>query len=233
MHDRQPIARSPRTRIKFCGFTRAEDIAAALSLGVEYLGLVFAPRSPRLVTLDTARVLRRAALGRTQVVALMMDQAETEVQAVIDAIRPDILQFHGRESDAFCAAFGLPFWKAIGMGGDPASGLAQVVRYPSAAAFLFDGHDAGAAGGSGQRFDWSALPATLGQQHLLLAGGLDADNVAEAIHTAAPWGVDISSGIESAPGIKDHDRMRRFVGAVHRADAEGLKMQGHNLPHHI
>jgi len=149
MHCQQPIARSPRTRIKFCGLTRAEDIAVALSLGVEYLGMVFAPNSPRRITLDAARVLRRAALGRAHVVALMMDQPETEVQAVIDAIRPDILQFHGRESDAFCAAFGLPFWKAIGMGGDPASGLAQVVHYPSAAAFLFDGHAAGAAGGSG------------------------------------------------------------------------------------
>jgi len=208
----------PRTRIKFCGFTRAEDIAAAVSLGVDYLGLVFAPRSPRRVGLETAATLRRWVAGNSRLVALVMDQTHAEVQALIDAVHPDILQFHGRESDAFCASFGMPFWKAIGMGEDPASGLAQVASYPSATAFLFDGHAAGAAGGSGQRFDWSVLPATLGRQHLLLAGGLDAHNVAGAIASAQPWGVDLSSGIESAPGIKDQQRMRQFVEAVRRTD---------------
>jgi len=204
----------PHTRIKFCGFTRAEDIAAALALGVDYIGLVFAPNSPRRVTLDHARILRRTAAGRAYVVALMMDQEPSEVEAVIQAISPDVLQFHGRETDAFCAGFGVPFWKAIGLGSDPASGLAQMVHYPSATAFLFDGHAAGAAGGSGQRFDWSALPATLGPQHMLLAGGLNTHNAAEAISIAAPWGVDLSSGIESAPGIKDAMKMRAFVEAV-------------------
>jgi len=210
----------PLTRIKFCGFTRTEDIAVALALGVDYIGLVFAPRSPRRVSLDTARMLRRTVTGHTQVVALVMDQPQNEVQAVIEAIRPDIVQFHGRESDTFCASFGLPFWKAIGMGGDPVAGLAQVAHYPSATAFLFDGHAAGAAGGSGQRFDWSLLPATLGQQHLVLAGGLDAHNVAEAIRAATPWGVDLSSGIESTPGLKDHQRMQQFVHAVRRTDTQ-------------
>jgi len=220
MHYQQSVVRPQHTQIKFCGFTRSEDIAAAVALGVEYLGLVFAPHSPRQLTLDTARALRRTDLGGARIVALLMDQPECEVRAVIDAIAPDILQFHGGESDAFCAAFGLPFWKAIGMGGDPASGLAQVARYPSASAFLFDGHAAGAAGGSGQRFDWSRLPATLGHPPFLLAGGLDAHNVAEAIHSAAPWGVDISSGIESSPGIKDHRHMQHFVHAVRRTDTK-------------
>jgi len=218
--EQKSIAHPSRTRIKFCGLTRADDIAVAISLGIEYLGLVFAPRSPRRLSLEAGRALRRASSGRASVVALLMDQSAREVRAVIEAVRPDILQFHGRENDAFCASFGLPFWKAIGMGGDPASGLAQVPYYPSALAFLFDGHDAGAAGGSGQRFDWSALPASLGHQHLLLAGGLGVHNIAEAIHVAAPWGVDLSSGIESAPGIKDHEQMRRFVQAVRRVDAE-------------
>jgi len=207
-----------RTRIKFCGFTCTEDIAVAVSLGVDYLGLVFAPRSPRRLSLDSAQHLRHAVAGTTGVVALLMDQPADEVRAVIDAIQPDILQFHGRESDAFCASFGLPFWKAIGMGGDVASGLVQVAHYPSAQAFLFDGHAAGAAGGSGQRFDWSQLPRTLRRQQLLLAGGLDAHNVSEAIKTVAPWGVDLSSGIESAPGIKAAQRMQEFVEAVRRAD---------------
>jgi len=210
----------PHTRIKFCGFTRSEDIIAAASLGVDYLGLVFAP-SPRRVNLEVGKMLRRTVRGNSRIVALVMDQTQDEVQAVIEAVRPDIVQFHGRESDAFCSSFGLPFWKAIGMGSHPTSGLAQLAHYPSAAAFLFDGHTVGAAGGSGQRFDWSVLPATLGRgrQHFLLAGGLDAHNVDEAINMAAPWGVDLSSGIESAPGIKDHQQMQQFVQTVRRANA--------------
>jgi len=219
MHEHHSTTQPPYTRIKFCGFTRAEDIAVAISLGIEYLGLVFAPRSPRRLTLDAGRALRCASSGSASVVALLMDQSDAEVRAVIETVQPDILQFHGCENDTFCASFGLPFWKAIGMGGDPASGLAQVAHYPSAVALLFDGHAAGATGGSGQHFDWTRLPATLGRQHLLLAGGLSVHNIAQAIHTAAPWGVDLSSNIESAPGIKDHEKMRRFVQAVRHADA--------------
>jgi len=203
-----------RTRIKFCGLTRLEDIAATIALKVDYIGLVFAARSPRRVTLEQAATLRRAVPESTGVVALMMDQPESDIRAIVETVHPDILQFHGHEPDTFCAAFGLPFWKAIAMGGDPAHGLAQVAHYPSADAFLFDGHAAGEAGGSGQRFDWSRLPAALGKQHILLAGGLDADNIARAIQTAAPWGVDLSSGIESAPGIKDAIKMHAFVEAV-------------------
>jgi len=209
------------TRIKFCGFTRAEDIAQAIALNVDYIGLIFAPRSPRRVTLEQAAHLRCAVPAHIGVVALMMDQPEHEVRAIIEAVHPDILQFHGCEPDTFCTAFGLPFWKAIAMGGNPAHGLAQLTRYPSASAFLFDGHAAGEPGGSGQRFDWSLLPAAMNGQRLLLAGGLNADNIARAIHLAAPWGVDLSSGIESAPGVKDAVKMRAFVEAVRLATATG------------
>jgi len=206
------------TRIKFCGFTRSDDIAEAIALGVDYLGFVFAPRSPRRLTLEQAAPLRRIVPAHIGVVALVMDQPSSEIRAIIDRIHPDILQFHGQENDALCAAFGLPYWKAIAMGGDPAHGLVQLTRYPGARAFLFDGHAAGEPGGSGQRFDWSRLPRALGNQHILLAGGLNAHNIARAITTAAPWGVDLSSGIESAPGIKDAAKMHAFVGAVHRAN---------------
>jgi len=207
-----------RTRIKFCGLTRLEDITAAIALKVDWIGLVFAPRSPRRVTLEQATTLRRAIPESVGVVALMMNQPESDIRAIVETVHPDILQFHGHEPDTFCAAFGLPFWKAIAMGGDPAHGLEQVAHYPSADAVLFDGHAAGEPGGSGQHFDWSRLPAALGKQHILLAGGLDADNIARAIHSAAPWGVDLSSGIESAPGIKDALKMRAFVEAVRLAD---------------
>jgi len=210
-----------RTRIKFCGLTRSEDAACAAALGIDYLGLVFAARSPRRITLDAARRLRERIPDTVNVIALMMDQPEAEVRAVIAAIGPDVVQFHGSEADAFCAGFGVPFWKAIAMGGSVRRGLDEIARYPSAAGFLLDGHAAGEPGGSGQRFDWSAISTTHADTpaRIVLAGGLDAHNVARAIHTAAPWGVDVSSGIETAPGIKDPAKMRAFVHAVRRADA--------------
>ncbi|MCD9028550.1 phosphoribosylanthranilate isomerase [Luteimonas sp. BDR2-5] len=203
------------TRIKFCGLTRREDIEHAARLGVDHVGFVFAARSPRRLPLDAARALRAAVPARVGLVALVMDTPADEVAAVVDAVAPDVLQFHGREDDEFCAGFGLPYWKAVAMGGDPARALASLDGFPGAAAFLFDGHAAGEPGGGGVRFDWTRLPATL-DRPFWLAGGLDAGNVATAIAAAHPAGVDVSSGIESAPGIKDAARMRAFVDAVRR-----------------
>ena len=200
-------------KIKFCGFTRAEDIVLAAGLGVDYVGLVFAARSPRRVTLEQARSLRAAVPTGIGVVALVMDTPADEVHAIAEALRPDVLQFHGGESDAFAAQFGLPYWKAVAMGGDPAAALARLGEHLRAQAFLFDGHAAGEPGGSGRRFDWAVLPATL-DRPFLLAGGLDAGNVAAAVALARPWGVDVSSGIEQAPGIKNPGRMRAFIAAL-------------------
>lgn len=204
------------TAIKFCGLTRREDIAEAVALGVDCIGFVFAARSPRRLALDAAVALRDAVPASVRLVALTMDNPADEVAGIVSALRPDVLQFHGAEDDAFCRGFGLPYWKAIAMGGDPASALRTLDRWPSADAFLFDGHAAGAQGGSGERFDWTALPATL-DRPFWLAGGLDAGNVAQAIAVARPAGVDVSSGIETAPGLKDHARMRAFVDAARGA----------------
>lgn len=216
-------SRHARTRIKFCGFTRPADLALAVELGVDYVGLVFAPRSPRRLGVEQVRTLRAVVPAEIGVVALLMDNPADEVRRIVEAVGPDILQFHGSEDDAFCAAFGLPFWKAVAMGGAGVDASVEFARHPSASAFLLDGHGAGEPGGSGQRFDWRRVPQAAGKP-LLLAGGLSADNVGLAIGTARPWGVDVSSGIEtggagSEPGRKDAEKMRRFADAVRAADS--------------
>lgn len=207
-----------RTRIKFCGLTRAEDVAQACALGVDAVGFVFAARSKRLVSPATAAGLCDGLQPFVDAVALFMGNPADEVREVITAVRPTILQFHGDEDDAFCAGFGMPYLKAIAMGGDIAvDGASLLRRYPRAAGFLFDSNAIGQAGGSGHTFDWSRIPTSFSKPYLL-AGGLHPDNVFDAIRDTGCWGVDVSSGIESVPGIKHAARMRRFVAEVRRAD---------------
>ena len=163
--------------------------------------------------------MRQALAPLVDAVALFMDNSADEVRDVIRQVRPSLLQFHGDEDDAFCRAFGVPYLKSIAMGSEivgqhPAS---LQVRYPTASGFLFDSNGVGEAGGTGQAFDWSRIPAGI-QKPFVLAGGLTPDNVFDAICATLPWGVDVSSGIESAPGIKDGDKMRHFVEEVRRAD---------------
>jgi phosphoribosylanthranilate isomerase len=207
-----------RTRIKFCGLTRVEDVHLACALGVDAVGVIFAARSQRRVDLAAAAALRAALLPMVDLVALFMDNDADEVRAAITQVRPTLLQFHGSESDAFCRQFGLPYFKGIGLAGAALDAAALYARWPGAAGFVLDGHAPGQPGGSGQRLDPAALPSGL-QRPWLLAGGLDPDNVADAIRLMRPWGVDVAGGIESAPGQKDGAKMRRFIAAVQRADA--------------
>lgn len=212
-----------RTRIKFCGLTRPGDVRLASELGVDAIGFVFADGSPRRLQAEEARAMRNALGPLVDAVALFVDNPADEVREVIRLVRPSMLQFHGNEDDGFCRGFGLPYLKAIPMGsasaGDRRGGDATALqlRYPGAAGFLFDGHGSGVSGGSGRAFDWSTLPTGLGKP-FVLAGGLHPENVFDAIQATLPWGVDVSTGIESAPGIKDGDKMRRFVEEVRRAD---------------
>jgi phosphoribosylanthranilate isomerase len=151
------------------------------------------------------------------VVALLMDDEAALVQDVIDIVQPDVLQFHGSERDDWCAQFGHRYLKAIAMGEGEAA-LPRLLSYPGASGLLLDGHGLGEAGGSGKVFDWALMPKDLSQP-LILAGGLTPMNVGEAIHIAHPWAVDVASGIESAPGIKDPQKMADFIRAVRQADA--------------
>jgi phosphoribosylanthranilate isomerase len=209
-----------RTRIKFCGMTRAGDVRLAAELGVDAIGLIFAKGSKRLLNLAEARVLRSAVPPLVDVVALFRNNTREEVRDVLRAIRPSLLQFHGEEDDAFCAGFQMPWIKAIAMGGEQAPLQARELlqRYPGANGLLLDSHAPGGSGGSGLAFDWAQVPEGL-HRPFLLAGGIGPHNVAEAVSRTRPWGVDVSSGIESAPGIKDGEKMRAFVEQVRLADA--------------
>jgi phosphoribosylanthranilate isomerase len=205
------------TRIKICGITRRDDALQAAAAGAHAIGLMFYRKSPRYLAVDQAVLIRRALPPFIAAVAVFMDAEADEVRAVAQQLRPDLLQFHGREPADFCAAFGLPYLKTIPMSGlEPAAYAAQ---YPSAAGFLLDSHGPGEAGGSGRAFDWSRVPAGLSAP-LILAGGLTPDNVAEAVRRVRPYAVDVSSGVESSPGIKDAGLMQAFVKGVQRGDLE-------------
>jgi phosphoribosylanthranilate isomerase len=205
-----------KTRIKFCGITRVEDAEAAVQLGADAIGLVFAPDSPRFIGIEQAGIIRRRLPPAVQAVALFRNAAAAQVREVLAGVKPDLLQFHGEESAAFCAGFGLPYWRAVPMG--ETQDLADWARrFDKAAALLLDSHVKGQRGGLGKAFDWRAIPAGLGKP-LVLAGGLNPDNAGEAVRQARPYAVDVSSGIESAPGIKDTDKMQRFIEQVRLAD---------------
>lgn len=208
------------TRIKCCGMTRIEDALLAAQLGADAIGVVLTARSKRRVTLEQAQTIVRALPPFVSSVVLLMDDEASFVREAIDAIQPDLLQFHGAESDDWCAQFGRRYLKAIAMG-EGAAALPSLRRYPGASGLLLDGHGLGEAGGSGKSFDWSLMPREL-TQPLILAGGLTPANVAEAMRIAKPWGVDVASGIESSPGIKDAHKLADFIAAVRRADNQGM-----------
>lgn len=205
-----------RTRIKCCGMTRVEDALLAVKSGADAIGVVITLRSKRCVSLAQARDIVAAMPPFVTTVALVMDDEADLVREVLHVVRPTLLQFHGRETDSWCAQFDHPYLKAVAMG-DGVAALSQLSAFPGAAGLLLDGHGLGEAGGSGKTFDWTLMPAALSQP-LLLAGGLHAGNVGKAIRAAQPWAVDVASGIEAAPGIKDAGRMAAFIAAVRTAD---------------
>jgi phosphoribosylanthranilate isomerase len=209
---------SARVRVKFCGLTRAEDVADACALGVDAIGLVMTRRSKRFVPLDQAAALRAAVPPFVAVVTLLLDDEDDWVREVISRVDPDLLQFHGEETAQRCGAFGRRYLKAVPMG-SVADVAAYTRDHPQAAGFLLDSHAAGAQGGSGVAFDWTRVPRDL-RQPLVLAGGLSADNIAAAVRLARPYAVDVSSGIESAPGIKCARKMRQFMQSLAQAGAD-------------
>lgn len=205
-----------RTRIKFCGFTRAEDVLAAVSLGVDAIGLVCYPPSARAIDVEQVATLGRLCPPLVTVTALFVDPEPEQVYAVLATGVVDLLQFHGQETAAFCQQFARPWMKALAMRPD-LDLISALQAYPGARGLLLDAWHPEQAGGTGQGFDWSRIPPA-DAPHVVLAGGLSAETVGRALQTVRPWAVDVSSGIESAPGLKDFSRMAAFVAAVHQEE---------------
>ena len=207
-------AAAVRTRIKICGITRTADARAAAAAGADAIGLVFYPPSPRFLSAERAREIRDALPPFVQTVALFVNADAAQVSQVIGSVHPAMLQFHGEESPEFCRQFGLPYVKACRVKkGVPA--LEYLRPFSGAAAWLFDSH-VPEYGGVGESFDWSLVPAT--DKPVILSGGLSQANVAEAVRRVRPWGVDVSSGVESAKGIKDAGKIAAFIAEVRNAD---------------
>jgi phosphoribosylanthranilate isomerase len=212
------------TRVKICGITRIDDALAAARAGADAIGLVFWPGTPRVVTPLQARAIAAALPPFITVVGLFVDPTADEVNAALDVVPLDLLQFHGREPPDLCRAFGRPYLKAIAV--DSTGDLLESVSpYDDAAGLLFDAPPLfGVPGGTGRTFDWSRLPATL-PRPLVLSGGLNVANVAGAVRLVRPWAVDVSSGVEASgadgrplPGIKDAAKIAAFVEEVRHAD---------------
>lgn len=200
-----------QVRIKICGLTAVEDIHAAVAAGADALGFVFYAPSKRAVTIAQAQELIAAVPALVTTVGLFVDAHAHEVESVLAHIPLDQLQFHGREEAAYCRSFGRRYLKAVPMRemADARAVQDYMRQYHDCAGFLCDTFGVGQQGGSGERFDWSRLPAD--GSRIIVAGGLDADNIGTLLSAYQPLGVDVSSGVESMPGRKSFARMQRFI----------------------
>ena len=217
MTGKASVVGGQQVKIKICGLTRVEDVQAALAAGADALGFVFTA-SPRRVSVNTAQRLCSYVPTGVLRVGLFLNQDSVEIDRVVGSVPLDLLQFHGTETRQECAAFGLPYLKAVAI--QDAQSLQVADRaYPDATGLLLDSHTAGQRGGSGKVFDWALLGRVTRPR--LQAGGLTAENVGRAIRKLRPYAVDVSSGVEKAPGIKDKVRISDFVTAVRNAEIEG------------
>lgn len=213
--ERQRIFSMQRSRVKICGITSVEDALAAVDAGADAIGLMRYPPSPRHISLERAKEIKAALPPLVSTVAVVVNPDRSEVEALLEGAVADIIQFHGEESPEFCKAWGRPFIKAVQV--RSRSDIDQAAkRHSSARALLLDTHHETLRGGTGIAFDWKMVPVGL-KAPLILAGGLNPRNVGDAVRRLRPFAVDVGSGVESAPGIKDPERIRRFIEEVIRA----------------
>lgn len=203
-------------RVKICGITSPADAKTVASNGADAIGIVFYEKSPRNVDIATAKAICDAIPPFVTTVALFMDAEQTKVEAVLGEVSFDLLQFHGAESPTYCEQFARPYIKAVPMKGGQ-DFHAYAAQHPNARGFLVDSHAPGEAGGTGEAFDWTEIPVEYSKP-IILAGGLHPDNVAQAIQTAKVYAVDVSSGVEAAPGIKDKQKIQHFMQEVRRVE---------------
>jgi len=202
-------------RVKICGITREDDAIAAVGLGAHALGFVFYERSPRWITPAAARDIIRRLPPFVTAVGLFVNADEGFVRSVLAEVPLQLLQFHGDETAAECERFGMPYLRAVRMRQE--TDLLQYAhQFPAAQGLLLDAHVEGVPGGTGQRFDWQWIPEKL-PVPIVLSGGLNPDNVAEAVRRVKPWAVDVSSGVELSKGLKDHAKMKAFFDGVRHA----------------
>jgi len=207
-----------RVRTKICGITRVEDALVAAQAGVDAIGLVFYAKSPRAVSVAQAQQIVAALPPFVTVVGLFVNASRDEVNAVLESVALDVLQFHGDETPAECVGFSRPYFKALRM--QPGLDIAALAaQYTSAQGVLLDAWVPGIHGGTGERFDWVSIPENLAKP-LILAGGLNADNVGQAVQQVQPWAVDVSGGVEASPGIKDAEKIRKFLYAVYMKNTQ-------------
>ncbi len=204
------------TAVKICGITRHADAAAAARFGAQAVGFIFYAKSPRNVTAASAREIVNALPPFITAVGLFVNPSNREVEDVLRDVRLDLLQFHGEETPDFCGRFALPYLKAARV----KAGLDLIQyshRYEGARGLVLDAFVDGAHGGTGISFDWSLIPSNL-KLPVILSGGLDPANVGDAVRRVSPWAVDVSSGVETGPGIKDPQKIAAFMNEVRSAD---------------
>ena len=204
------------TAVKICGITRVEDGLAAARSGAHAIGLVFHGPSPRNVAIDQAKAIVAALPPFVTPVALFVDASAERVRETVAQVPVQLLQFHGDEPPEYCAAFRLPFLKAVRVN-ENVDLLKYAQTYGAAKGLLLDAYVAGVHGGTGTAFDWRLIPADL-PLPVVLSGGLTPENVVEAVRTVRPWAVDVSSGVEAAKGVKDHAKIAAFIRGVRHAD---------------
>jgi phosphoribosylanthranilate isomerase len=208
-------------QVKICGITLVDDALASVDAGADALGLIFYEGSPRAIDVEQAREIVSAVPPYTTITALFVNPERSLVERVLEGVPISQLQFHGNESAQFCRGFARPYVKSVAVSTEDK--MHQIMREHSASrAFLFDTMVPGKHGGTGKTFDWTKIPSK-NVGHRVLAGGLNAENVAEAIRIGTPDAVDVSSGVESSAGVKNHDLVRRFVAAAKQAGKEGTQ----------
>jgi phosphoribosylanthranilate isomerase len=207
--DDDPSDDVPEMMIKICGITRAEDAQLAVKLGASAVGFVFWPDSPRFLDPYRARRIVATLPPFVSTVGVFVDQTLEEVNGIASVARLSVVQLHGRETPAFAAHVMRPVIKAVSV-----FDAATAWAWPERVTLMADAHDPVRRGGTGTTADWAGAARLAAQRAVILAGGLRADNVGDALAAVKPFGIDVSSGVESAPGVKDHDKLRALFDAV-------------------